>query len=62
MITAREEWVIELNIKKLRKQEGNFSCHRIRAESGLHHVSSWTVNRMLKRMGYRFMEVRRKAS
>ena len=59
-ITGREERVIERNINKLRKQEGNFSCHRIRAESGLHHVSSWTVNRTLKRMGYRFMEARKK--
>lgn len=40
--------------------EGNVSCQRIGAELGLHHVSVWTVNRAFKRMGYGFMEARKK--
>ena len=42
------------------KEEENFSCHQLQAESGLHHVSLWTMNRTLKRLGYGFMEARRK--
>ena len=38
----------------------NFSCHRIRAEAGLRNVSLWTVNGTLKRMGYAFLEARKK--
>lgn len=60
LISEREERTIRRTITRLRKQEGNFSCQKIRAGSGLHHVSLWTVNRTLKRMGYAFLEARRK--
>ena len=45
---------------KSREQEGNFSCQRISAEAALYNVSLWTVNRTLKRMGYAFLEARKK--
>ena len=60
LISRRDERIIVRNIARLRKEEGNFSCHQLRAESGLHHVSLWTMNRTLKRLGYGFMEARRK--
>ena len=59
-ISSGDERVIRRNIGKLRKIEGNFSCHRLRAKCGLHHVSLITFNRALKRMGYKFCEARRK--
>ena len=58
LISPRDERMIVRNIARLCKGEGNFSCHR--TESGLHHVSLWTKNRTLKRLGYGFMEARRK--
>ena len=60
LISPRDERIIVRNIARLRKEEENFSCHQLRAESGLHHVSLWTMNRTLKRLGYGFMEARRK--
>ena len=60
LITGRQQRVLDRNVHKLRKEEGNFSCHRLRAESGLQHVSLWTVNRTLKRMGYNLQEARKK--
>ena len=60
IISVREERIIERNIQRLRQMEGIFSCHRIRAESGLHDVTLHTMNRTLKRMGYHFMEARKK--
>ena len=59
-ISSRDERMIERNIKKLRRTKGNFCCERLRAESGLHHVSLHTFNRTLKRLGYRFCDARRK--
>ena len=59
-ISSRDERMIERNIKKLRRTESNFCCERLRAESGLHHVSLHTFNRTLKRLGYRFCDARRK--
>ena len=56
----RQERKIQSTIARLREQEGNFSCHRIRAEAGLYNVSLWTINRTLKRMGYAFLEARKK--
>ena len=60
LISPRDEQIIVQNIARLRREEGNFSCHQLRAESGLHHVSLWTMNRTLKWLGYGFMEARRK--
>ena len=60
LITGRQQRVLDRNVHKLRKEEGNFSCHRLPAESGLQHVSLWTVNRTLKRMGYNLQEARKK--
>ena len=60
LISPRDERIIVQNIARLRKEEGNFSCHQLRAESGSHHVSLWTMNRTLKRLGYGFMEAGRK--
>ena len=60
LISRRNEQIIVRNIAGLRKEEGNFSCHQLRAESGLHHFSLWTMNRTLKRLGYGFMEAGRK--
>ena len=60
LIDARQERKIQRTIARLREQEGNFSCHRIRAEAGLYNVSLWTINRTLKRMGYAFLEARKK--
>ena len=60
LIDVRQERKIHRTIGRLREQEGNFSCHRIRAEAGLHNVSLWTINRTLKRMGYAFLEARKK--
>ena len=60
LISPRDEQIIVRNIARLRKAEGNFSCHQLRTESGLHHVSLCTMNRTLKRLGYGFMEARRK--
>ena len=60
-VSSRDERVIQRNIGKLRKIEGNFSCHRLRAQCGLQHVSLFTFSRALKRMGYKFCEARRKA-
>ena len=60
LISPRDERIIVRNIARLRKAEGNFSCHQLRAESGLHHVSLCTMNRTLKRLGFGFMETRRK--
>ena len=39
LIDARQERKVQRTTARLRKQEGNFSCHRIRAEAGLHNVS-----------------------
>ena len=60
LIDARQEKKIQRTIARLREQEGNFSCHRIRAEATLHNVSLRTVNRTLKRMGYAFLEATKK--
>ena len=60
LIDVRQERKIQRTIARLREQEGNFSCHRIRAETGLYNVSLWTINRTLKRMGYAFLEARKK--
>ena len=60
IINEREERLLQRTVTRLRKQEGNFSCHRVRAESGLYNVSLWTINRTLKRMGYAFLEARKK--
>ena len=60
LITGRQQRVLDRNVQKLRKEEGNFSCHCLRAESDLQHVSLWTVNRTLKRMGYNLQEARKK--
>ena len=60
LISPRDERIMVRNIARLRKAEGNFSCHQLRAESGLHHVSLCTMNRTLKRLGFGFMEARRK--
>ena len=60
LINARQQHILERSLQKLRKEEGNFSCYRIRAESGLQHVSLWTINRTLKRMGYNLQEARKK--
>ena len=48
-----------MNIKRLCINEGTFSLKTLRAECGLHHVSLHTLNRCLKRMRYKFCEVRR---
>ena len=60
LIDVRQERKIQRTIARLREKEGNFSCHRIRAEAGLYNVSLWTINRTLKRMGYAFLEARKK--
>ena len=60
IINEREERLLQRTVTRLCKQQGNFSCHRVRAESGLYNVSLWTINRMLKRMGYAFLEARKK--
>ena len=57
---ARKKKIQRTVIARLCEQEGNFSCHRIRAEAGLYNVSLWTINRTLKRMGYAFLEARKK--
>ena len=56
---ARRE-VITMPVTRLRKQEGNVSCRRVRVKSGLYNVSLWTINRTLKEMGYAFLEARKK--
>lgn len=43
LIDVRQERKIQRTIARLREQEGNFSCRRIRAEAGLYHVSLWTI-------------------
>ena len=48
LIDACQERKIQRTIARLCEQEGNFSCHRIRAETGLYNVSLWTINRTLK--------------
>ena len=58
LIDVRQERKIQIKIARLREQEGNFSCHRIRA--GLFNVSLWTINRTLKRIEYAFLEARKK--
>ena len=55
-----DERLIEVNIKRLRVNEGTFSLKTLRAECSLHHVSLHTLNRCLKRMRYNFSEGRRK--
>ena len=60
-VSSRDERVIQRNIGKLRKIEGNFSCHRLRAQCGLQHVSLFTFSTALKHMGHKFYEARRKA-
>ena len=60
IISVYEERIFEHNIQRLRQMEGIFSCYRIRVESGLHDVTLHTINRTLKRMGYHFMEARKK--
>ena len=59
-LCARDERLIEVNIKRLRVNEGTFSLKTLRAECSLHHVSLHTLNRCLKRMRYKFCEARRK--
>ena len=41
LIDGRQERKIERTNARLREQDGNFSCHRIRAETGLYNVSLW---------------------
>ena len=60
LIDAPQERKIQRTIARLCEQEGKFSCNRIRAEAGLYNVSLWTINRTLKRMGYAFLEARKK--
>ena len=60
LITGRQQCVLERNVQKLHKEEGNFSWDRLRADSDLEHISLWTVNRTLKRMGYNLQEAHKK--
>ena len=59
-LCARDERLIEVNIKRLRVSEGTFSLKTLRAECSLHHVSLHTLNRCFKRIRYKFCEARRK--
>ena len=60
LIDVHQERKIQRTIARFREKEGNFSCHRIRAEAGLYNVSLWIINRTLKQMGYAFLEARKK--
>ena len=62
LISPRDERIIVRNIARLHKEEGNFPCHQLRAESGLHHVSLWTMNRTLKRLGFNLHRRKKKMS
>ena len=60
-LCARDERLIEANIKRLGVNEGTFSLKTLRAECSLHHVSLHTLNRCLKRMRYKFWRREEKA-
>ena len=60
LINVCQERKIQRTIARLCEQEGNFSCHRIRAEAVFYNVSLWTINRTLKWMRYTFLEARKK--
>ena len=61
-ISVREERIIRRSIGKLRTTEGSFSTKTLMQEAGLVEpgVSKGTITRCLHRMGYKFLQARRK--
>ena len=61
LIDVRQERKIQRTIAILREQEGNFSCHSIKAEAGLYNLSLWTINRtQFEANGIRLLGSKRK--
>ena len=61
LIDVRQERKIQRTIARLREQEGNFSCHSIKAEAGLYNLSLWTINRtQFEANGIRLLGSKRK--
>ncbi len=48
------------HLKQLRYEEPNWTIKRLMEVSGVHHVSTRTINRFLNRNGYRYLQARRK--
>ena len=62
MLLARDERRIERSIQRLRREEGNFTARRILLELNMKvtTISVRTMQRHLKRMGYRYVQARKK--
>jgi len=59
-LTVRGERLVISTIKKLRKQVAGFTAKRIQEEANLTHVSTKTINHVLHRYGYRYLQSRKK--
>ena len=60
-LTERDERNLVRALKTLRKTEGSFSASRLKLEAGVDRtISNSTVRRCLNRLGYRYLQARRK--
>lgn len=59
-LKQRQERIIILTLLRLRKRQASFSAKKIQEESGLMHVSTKSIYRVLHRHGYRYRQSRKK--
>lgn len=59
-LDKRQERLIIRTMMRMRKRQASFSAKRIQQESGLTHVSTKTIHRVLHKHGYHYRQSRKK--
>ena len=59
-LSERDKRQLSQQVYKLRESEGTFTSRRVKVEAGLNHIASRTVRHHLNKLGFRYLQTRKK--